>query len=66
MHIITNQVLCGFPISPKRIILSVLRPNLIPWIIRKVLLKAKVKMFPLPTISKMSDLFSPLSLDMPK
>jgi hypothetical protein len=38
----------------------------IPWTIRKVLLMAKVKMFPLPTISKMSDLSIPLSLDRPK
>jgi hypothetical protein len=41
------------------------KPN-IPWIVRKVLLMAKVKMFPLPTISRMSDLSIPLSLDMPK
>jgi hypothetical protein len=38
----------------------------IPWIIREVLLMAKVKMFPLPTISRMSDLSIPLLLDMPK
>jgi hypothetical protein len=38
----------------------------IPWIVRKVLLMAKVEMFPLPTISKMSDLSIPLLLDMPK
>jgi hypothetical protein len=38
----------------------------IPWIIRKVLLIAKVKMFSLPTIKRMSDLSIPLSLDMPK
>jgi hypothetical protein len=38
----------------------------IPWIVRKVLLMAKVKMFSLPTISRMSDLSIPLSLDMPK
>jgi hypothetical protein len=37
----------------------------IPWIVRKVLM-AKVKMFPLPTISRMSDLSIPLPLDMPK
>jgi hypothetical protein len=37
----------------------------IPWIIRKVLM-AKVKMFPLPTNSKMWDLSIHLSLDMPK
>jgi hypothetical protein len=37
----------------------------IPWIVRKVLMP-KVKMFPLPTISSISDLFIPLSLDMPK
>jgi hypothetical protein len=36
------------------------------WIVRKVLLMAKVKMFPLPTISKMSDLSIPLLSDMPK
>jgi hypothetical protein len=38
----------------------------ITWIIREVLLMAKVEMFPLPTISKMSDLSIPLLLDMPK
>jgi hypothetical protein len=38
----------------------------IPWIIRKVFLMAKVKMFPLPTISRMPDLSIPLSLDMPE
>jgi hypothetical protein len=38
----------------------------IPCIVRKVLLMAKVKMFPLPTISRMSDLSIPLLLDMPK
>jgi hypothetical protein len=38
----------------------------IPWIVRKVLLMAKVEMFPLPTISRMSDLSIPLSLDIPK
>jgi hypothetical protein len=38
----------------------------IPWIIRNVLLMAKVEMFPLPTISRMSDLSIPLPLDMPK
>jgi hypothetical protein len=38
----------------------------IPWTIRKILLMAKVKIFPLPTISKISDLSIPLSLDMPK
>jgi hypothetical protein len=38
----------------------------IPWIIRKVLIMAKVEMFPLPIISRMSDLFIPLPLDMPK
>jgi hypothetical protein len=38
----------------------------IPWIARKVLLMDKVKMFPLPTISRISDLSIPLSLDMPK
>jgi hypothetical protein len=37
-----------------------------PWIIRKVVLIAKFEMFPLPTISRMSDLFIPLLLDMPK
>jgi hypothetical protein len=36
------------------------------WIFRKVLLMTKVKMFPLPTISRMLDLSIPLSLDMPK
>jgi hypothetical protein len=38
----------------------------IPWIIREVLLMAKVKMFPLPTISRMTDHSIPLSLDMLK
>jgi hypothetical protein len=38
----------------------------ISWIVRKVLIMAKVEMFPLPTISRMSDLSIPLSLDMPK
>jgi hypothetical protein len=38
----------------------------IPWIVRKVLHMAKVEMFPLPTINRMSDLSIPLSLDMPK
>jgi hypothetical protein len=38
----------------------------IPWIIREVLLMAKVKMFPLPAISRMSDLSIPLSLNMQK
>jgi hypothetical protein len=38
----------------------------IPWIIKKVILMAKVEMFPLPTISKMLDLSIPLLLDMPK
>jgi hypothetical protein len=38
----------------------------IPWIIRKVLLMAKVEMFPLPTISRMSDFSIPLLLDTPK
>jgi hypothetical protein len=28
----------------------------IPWIVRKVLLMAKVEMFPIPTISRMSNL----------
>jgi hypothetical protein len=38
----------------------------IPWIIRKVLHMAKVELFPLPTIGRMSDLSIPLSLDIPK
>jgi hypothetical protein len=38
----------------------------IPLIVRKVLLMAKVEMFPLPTINRMSDLSIPLSLDMLK
>jgi hypothetical protein len=38
----------------------------IPWIVKKVLLMTKVKMFSLPTISRMSDLSIFLSLDMPK
>jgi hypothetical protein len=37
----------------------------IPWIVRNILM-AKVKTFPLPTISRMSDLSIPLSFDMPK
>jgi hypothetical protein len=37
-----------------------------PWIVRNVLLMAKVKMFPLPTINRMLDLSILLSLDMPK
>jgi hypothetical protein len=38
----------------------------IPWIIREVLLMVKVEMFPLPTISRMSDLSICLLQDMPK
>jgi hypothetical protein len=38
----------------------------ITWIVRKVLLMTKVKIFPLPTISRMSDLSIPHMLDMPK
>jgi hypothetical protein len=38
------------------------KPN-IPWIIREVLLTVKVKMFPLSTISRMSNLSIHLSLD---
>jgi hypothetical protein len=38
----------------------------IPWIVREILLMAKVEMFPLPTISRMLDLSIPLLLDMPK
>jgi hypothetical protein len=38
----------------------------IPWIIQKVLLVAKVEMFPLPTISRMMDVSIPLLLDMSK
>jgi hypothetical protein len=41
------------------------RSNIL-WIVRKDILMAKVEMFPLPTISRMSDLFVPLSLDMTK
>jgi hypothetical protein len=37
----------------------------IPWIVRNILM-AKVKTFPLPTNSRMSDLSIPLSFDMPK
>jgi hypothetical protein len=37
-----------------------------PWIVRKALIMAKVEMFSLPTIGKMSDLSIPLPLDMPK
>jgi hypothetical protein len=46
--------------------ISAMTKSNILWIIRKVLLLAKVEMFPLPTISKMSDLSIPLLLDMPK
>jgi hypothetical protein len=38
----------------------------IPWVIREVLLMAKVEMFPLPTNNRMLDLSIPLLLDMPK
>jgi hypothetical protein len=38
----------------------------IPCIIREVLLMAKVEIFPLPTIGRMSDLSIPLLWDMPK
>jgi hypothetical protein len=38
----------------------------IPWIIREVLPMAKVKMFPRPISSMMSDLSITLLLDMPK
>jgi hypothetical protein len=38
----------------------------IPWIVREVLIVAKVEMFPLPTISRMSNLSIPLLLDMSK
>jgi hypothetical protein len=38
----------------------------IPWIIRKVLIMAKVEKFPLSTISRISDLSIPLPLDMLK
>jgi hypothetical protein len=38
----------------------------IPWIIRKVLIMAKVEIFPLPTINRMSDISIPFLLDMPK
>jgi hypothetical protein len=41
------------------------RSNIL-WIVRKVILMAKVEMFPLPTISRMSDLFILLPLDMTK
>jgi hypothetical protein len=37
----------------------------IPWIIREVLM-AMVKIFPLPTISRLLDLSMPLSLELPK
>jgi hypothetical protein len=37
----------------------------IPWTIREVLLMANVEMFPLPIISRMSNLSISLSLDMP-
>jgi hypothetical protein len=37
----------------------------IAWIVRNVLM-AKVEMFPLPTINRMSDISIPLPLDMPK
>jgi hypothetical protein len=65
MHIITGQVLCGFLISPEGFIPSVLTLNLIFHGLKKVLM-SKVKMFPLPTISRMSDISIPLPLDMPK
>jgi hypothetical protein len=39
---------------------------IIPWIIREFLLMAKVEMFLLPTIRRMSDFSIPLSLEMPK
>jgi hypothetical protein len=54
-------------ISPKGFTPSVLRPNLIfLGSLEKVLLMAKVEMFPLPTISRMLNLSISLSLDMPK
>jgi hypothetical protein len=42
-----------------------IKPN-IPWFIREVLLMVKVKIFPLPTIRRMSNLSICLSLHMPK
>jgi hypothetical protein len=41
------------------------KPN-ISWMIREVLVMVNVKIFPLPTISRMSDLFIRLSLEMSK
>jgi hypothetical protein len=38
----------------------------IPWIVKQVLLMAKVEMFPLHTISRMPDLSIPLLLGVPK
>jgi hypothetical protein len=46
--------------------IGVMTKSNIPWIVRKVLLMVKVEMFSLPTISRMSDISIPLSLDMPK
>jgi hypothetical protein len=66
IHIITGQVLCGFLISQRIHSIGAKTKSNIPWIIRKVLIMAKDEMFPLPTISRMSDLSIPLPLDMPK
>jgi hypothetical protein len=46
--------------------IGVKKKSNIPWIVRKVLLMAKVEIFPLPTISRMLDVSIPLLLDMPK
>jgi hypothetical protein len=55
------------PHLPKRIhSIGAKTKSNIPWIIRKVLLMAKVKLFPLATISRMLKLSIPLPLDMPK
>jgi hypothetical protein len=40
--------------------------SILLWTIRKVLIMAKVEMFPLPAISRMSDLSILLPLDMSK
>jgi hypothetical protein len=67
MHIITGHVLSGFLISPNGFISSVKSPNLIFfWIIREVLLMSKIKMFPLPTISRVSNLSIRLVIHMSK
>jgi hypothetical protein len=63
MHIITWHVL---HLSEKIHSIGAKTKSNIHWIIREVLLMSKIEMFSLPTISKMSDLSIPLSLDMSK